>query len=317
MDNILDQQAIDALVRSAQRGTGVLESPAGPVVRSWDAHQAHKIGDEQLRSLNQLHQTFARNLGDSLGALLRVPCECALISAEHLSYVEFLATIPAIAYFAGCTVTGGQAAALLLELPISLVLVDLLLGGEGACLSVEREMTDIEGQIVENAVQMVCRELQKAWQGFALEIRFEQRRSADEMRWLMPAEEKNLCLNFEIKISQTRGTMSLALPAAASNSMLRKMCASNVHERPRGTPETRERLQQALRASVFSVELVQPNLKLPCRCLGGMTRGTLLSFSRSVLSPAVLEVDGMPVCTASPVRLNSRRAAQVIQLTSA
>ncbi len=303
-------------MRSGQRGTGGLESPAGPVVRSWDAQQAHKIGDEQLSAVNRVHQRFARNLGDSLGGLLRVPCECTLKSAERQSYREFLATLPPIAYFAGCTVTTGQGAALVLELPISFVLVDLLLGGEGAGSSLEREISDIEGQIVENAVGMICRELQKAWQGLSLEIRLERRRSADEMRQLMPTEEKNLCLKFEIKISQTHGTMSLALPAAAANSMLRKMCASNAEERPRGTPETRARLQQTLLASVFSLELVLPNLKLPCRCLGGITPGRLLSFSRSITSPAVLEVNGVPVCTASAVRLSSKRAAQVIQLTS-
>jgi flagellar motor switch protein FliM len=316
MTKVLDQEGGDAPIRAAHPGAGV-GAHTGPVVHPWDVRQTRKIGREQLRALNKLHETFARHLGESLGFLLRTPCECTLISAEHLSYNEFLASVPAVAYFASCTVTTMQAAALLLmELPISFAIFDLLLGGEGTRPVLERDLTDIEGQIVENTIQMICHELAKAWQPFSLGIRFEQRRSADELARLMPLEEKNLCLGFEVKVSEVRGTMSLALPAVASNAMLRNISANLVHEGQSGTPQTRAQLQQALLRSVFSVELVVSNLRIPSRCLADLAPGTLLLFARSISSQASLEIDGAPICTAFPARLNAQRAAQVEHLDS-
>ena len=54
-----------------------------------------------MQAVNRLHQTFARNLSHSLGACLRIQFD-ALVSGEHLSYGEFLQSIPEVTYLASC-----------------------------------------------------------------------------------------------------------------------------------------------------------------------------------------------------------------------
>ncbi len=48
---------------------------------------------------------------------------------------------------------------------------------------------------------------------------------------MMP-DEKNLCLCFEIKMSETRGTLNFAIPAVVSNALLRKISADLSYQRP-------------------------------------------------------------------------------------
>ncbi|MGA8309960.1 MAG: hypothetical protein WB755_08015, partial [Terriglobales bacterium] len=101
MKKILSQEEIDSMIRTARSGTAV---PAAPVqtgvVTSWDGRLAGRIGQEHMQALTRLHQTFAHNLTHSLGAYLRIEFAAELVSAEHLSYAEFLRSIPEVTYLA-------------------------------------------------------------------------------------------------------------------------------------------------------------------------------------------------------------------------
>src|SRR5258708_12974813 len=99
MEKVLNQQEIDDMVRRARSGSAAAGS-SGPVVQPWDIRQAGQIGSEQLRAINQLHETFARNLSVAVGGYLRIVFDCSLVSADHLTYRQFLQRIPAKTYLA-------------------------------------------------------------------------------------------------------------------------------------------------------------------------------------------------------------------------
>lgn len=313
MPKVLDQEQIDALIRVARQGSGAADS-TGPVVQPWDIHQARKIGREQLNSINQLHEVFARNLGRSLAAYLRTAFECTLVSAEHLTYSEFLASVPPVTYLASCDlVPVGVAALLQLDAAIAFSIIDLLLGGEGSGAPPGREVTEIEEQILDSIMRIICRELQNTWQAVSLEFNFRHRQPVSQAHRLMPPEEKNLCLSFEVKIADARGTLNLAVPAVASNALLRKISLDS-YKRPPGAAKSPSQTQEKLLRCPFSVELVVPSLKIPARLLTDIAPGMTLPFSQSVSSPAALMIEEVSLCSAMPVRVNSRRAARVLGL---
>src|SRR5258705_10739425 len=101
MDKVLKQEEIDAMVRVARGGKSAAPQPT-QVVRPWDIRQAGQIGSEQMRAINQLHEAFARNLTNSVGAYLGIAFDCSLVSAEHLTYQEFLQRLPETPYIASC-----------------------------------------------------------------------------------------------------------------------------------------------------------------------------------------------------------------------
>jgi flagellar motor switch protein FliM len=193
-------------------------------------------------------------------------------------------------------------------------IIDLLLGGEGKGVPPVREVTEIEAQILESIVRIIGRELQNTWQAVALEFNFGQRQPMADAPRLMPPEEKNLCLSFELKISEARGTLNLAVPAVASNALLRKITADYSYARPKSGAEWRAQIQRKLQHCPFSVELSVPQLEIPARALVDMKPGTLLPFMLNISSPATLLVDEVRLCSAIPARVNSKRAAQVLAL---
>jgi len=314
MEKVLNQAEIDDMVRKARSGSAAAGS-TGPVVQPWDIRQAGQIGSEQLRAINQLHELFARNLTTSIGGYLRIVFDCSLVSAEHLTFFEFLESISEKAYIASCDLAPVDATAVLqLDFAIAFPIIDVMLGGEGKSSEITRDLTEIEEQVLEGIARIMCRELQTAWQAIALEFNFAGRQHPLQTQRLMPPEEKNLCLSFEIKMSETRGTLNIAIPAVVSNTLLRKISADSSYQRRRSPIETRRQIQKKLINCFFPVELSLPGLQVPLQNLTKLAPGDLLAFSRNAASPAVMMVDDVRLCSATPVRVNARRAARVLSL---
>ena len=193
MEKVLNQEEIDAMVRVARSGRTDRDASCRVAApgRALGRAPAGQIGREQLQAITSLHEGFARNLTHSLGAYLRVVFAATLVSAEHLTYREFLQRIPETTYLASCRLDPmGVNAALQLDLKVAFPIIDLLLGGEGKGMAPTREITEIEEQILDSVARIVCRELGAAWQALALEVGFEERLEAGAAQRLMPPEEK-------------------------------------------------------------------------------------------------------------------------------
>jgi len=315
MDKVLNQREIDEMVRAARAGPAAFAASTGPVVMPWDIRQAGQIGPEQLHAINQLHEQFARNLTTSVGGFLRMAFDCSLVSAEHLTYREFLQRLPEKTYLASCDLAPfGAIAILQLDLGIAFPLIDVLLGGEGKSGDLTRDLTEIETQVLEGIMRIICRDLQLSWQAINLEFDFGACQQISQAPRLMPPDEKNLCLSFEIKMTETRGTLNLAVPALVSNALLRKISADIGYQRPHSPVEARQQIQKRLLECPFPVELAIPHLNVLVEELSRLAPGDLLPFPRSAGLPALLQIDDVSLCTAAPVRVNARRAARVLTM---
>src|SRR5436190_19345600 len=253
METVLNQQEIDALVRAARGGA----ARAATEVARWDYRQAGRLGREQLELINSVHEGFARSLSNAVAAYLRFGFRATLVSAEHLSYREFLGGIPEVTYLASCMLPPLKARGMVhLDLAIAFPLIDLLLGGDGVVQPRTGEMTEIEEQVLESVMRIVCRELQTAWRALPLEFQFERRQYTSQAQQLMPVDERNLCLSFEIVLNEFRGTMSVAIPAVLSGALLRQLSAIRPAENSSaGASGAVRQLRRLLPGCRFRVEL--------------------------------------------------------------
>ena len=315
MQNELNQEQIDAMVKAARSG-GVAAEASGanePKVEVWDVRRAGQIRREQLQAITHLHEGFARSLTHSLGAYLRVVVSVALVSAEHLTYREFLERVPETTYLASCKMEPmGVTAALQLDLKVAFPIIDLLLGGEGKGAAPTREITEIEEQIMESVARIVCRELGTAWEAVNLEVGFDQRVEPGEGQRLLPPDAKTLSLSFELTMLDVRGGLNLALPVSVSHALLRKISAEWSDRRPHGRSESRTRLKLRLLECPLAVELGVGELKADVGELSQLAAGQLLPLRRKVSQPASLLVAGVEMFLARPARSGDVRAAQVL-----
>ena len=316
MQNELNQEQIDAMVRAARTGASADAGRAKePRVEPWDVRRAGQIRREQLKAITQLHEGFARSLTNALGAYLRVVITATLVSAEHLTYREFLDRIPETTYLASCKLEPmGVNGALQMDLKVIFPIVDLLLGGEGKGISATRESTEIEEQIVESVARIVCRELGAAWQAVDLKVGFDKRMEPSEAQRLLLPDEKVLSLSFEIAMLEVRGGLNFAVPVSVSHALLRKISAEWIDHRPRGHGEWRGQLKRRLLACPFPAELVAKELRSAIGEISQLVPGQLLPLRRSAVQPASLLVAGVEMFRAAPARAGDTRAAQLLAL---
>ena len=99
MEKVLNQDEIDAMFRAAL-GRGGGSGQGTTTYKPCDFRQAGQIKRDQVRAISNLHEGFARNLTNALGAYLRVVFEVNLVSVEQLAFREFVQRIPDLSYLA-------------------------------------------------------------------------------------------------------------------------------------------------------------------------------------------------------------------------
>lgn len=312
MEKMLKQDEIDALFQAA-RTTAADHGPA-PEVRArvvpYNYSSAGQISTEQLRAISMLNDLFARNLTHNLAAWLRTKFQVNLVSAEQIVFNEFLMRIPELSYVSSVRLEPlGALSVLQLDLALVPPIVDLLLGGEGRD-GVQRELTDIEESILGSVAEIICRELTAAWQPVGLSFNFERRQMQTQVARIMSVNEKTLCLSFEIRMPHSSGLLNLAFPAVVANTILRRL-TQDWGRRRRHAPDTRQRMEAAVRRIRFGGALQLPLVRLAARDVENLEPGSVLRLNLSAARQAAWCVGGQHLADAQPIRSGPHRAARL------
>ncbi len=314
VEKTLEQNEIDALFEAAttQKLRSDRDDPR-PRVIPYLYSSAGQISTDQLRAISLLNDQFARNLTHNLAAWLRTRFQVNLVSAEQIPFNEFLLRIPEISYVASVRLEPlGALSVLQFDLGLAPPTIDLLLGGEGQDGPL-RELTDIEESILASVIEVVCRELTAAWQTVGLSFNFERRQMQTQVARIMSVNEKTLCLSFEIRMPHSSGLLNLAFPAIVANTILRRL-TSDWGRRRRHAPETRERIEAAVRRIHFGGSLQLPAVRIPASDFENLKPGSLIRFALPSHSKPEWRVGGQTIASAQAIRLGSHRAVRLDSL---
>ncbi|CEK13554.1 flagellar motor switch protein FliM [Chthonomonas calidirosea] len=237
MAEILSQEEIEALLASlssdgtetttptASRSSGNQAKPSslseplrrdqrGPIAYEiYDFRRPDKFAKDQLRTLQMLHETFARLYASSLSAYLRVPVHVDLVSVEQVPYEEYIRSLSSsiINVFSMAPLAGQ--AILEVELNVILCMIDRLLGGPGSVVKSSSVLTDIEKALTDSIINRALKDFRTAWEGIA---QFNPKRETMETQaqfvQIVPPNDVVVSILFEVKVGELRGAMSICIP---------------------------------------------------------------------------------------------------------
>jgi flagellar motor switch protein FliM len=313
MQKILNQEEIDALFQRARGTKSAAGSGVSRHITLCDFRSAGQITKEQLRLLTGLHESFARNLGHSLGAYLRIAMEMAVVSVEQLTYAEFLQRMPEGTYYGSLKVNDlEKPAGITIELPIAYPILDLVLGGRGRAEAQMRELTEIEEEIFGSVVSTIVRELSNCWKAMGLRFVFDGRMGQEEASDINSPTERVLAISFELRMLETQAMLNLVFPSAVGVLMQRALQKSGRrHTSAAATEHIRSRILQ----SDFKLELSLPPVPVMARELLELEQGSVLALPHKVQDPISMTVAGAPLFHAFPVAKNERRAGYIQKVT--
>lgn len=311
MEKILTQEEIDQLFRAAQGGAQPALRAPERIVKECDFRQAGQLNKDQVRQVTLLHETFPPSLGNSLGAYLRVGIQANLVAVEQISYNEFLSRLPEQSYVATISLLPAEElAAVQLEMQLLLPMIDLLLGGSGQVVSEPRDLTEIEEQILESVVSVICRELQATWRAILpLQFAVGQRQKQAQIMGLMMPGERALYVSFELLLNEIRGLLNLVFPAAISNVLLRKLALQGTVQRRPSATDYSAQLRECLLDCGFTSELQLTRVPVRIGDIVDLQPGRILPLRHALHDSMSFAVNGRAVFRGVPVSCGPFRGA--------
>jgi len=299
-------------------GVGGRFTPPKPreKVTPYDFKRPERVGKEQMRALQTLHEGFGRNFGAALSALLRSIVEVKLTSVDQLTYSEFVFSLenPTCFNLLRAEPLEGN---LILDINPSILypIIDRLLGGgrEGGPLA-RRPLTEIELRLVSRITGLFLDELHHAWENVLdLSLEVVQVESNPQLVQIVPPNEVVVLISFELTIGDIRGMMNLCIPYNSIERIGAKLSANSwsAYGRRQATPESIQQITNALCASLVELRVRLARTQISAGELVGLRVGDIITTQKDVHSPLVVSVEGIPKFHARPGAYKGHKAVLV------
>jgi flagellar motor switch protein FliM len=301
-------------------------TPVLPAVRKfnekvvpYDFKRPERVGKEQMRALQTLHEGFGRSFAAGLSAMLRSMVEVKLTSVDQLTYSEFVFSLENPTCFNLLSAQPLDSHFILDINPAILYpIIDRLLGGgrEGSSIA-RRPLTEIERRIVSRITGLFLSELARAWEN-VIQLDFEVIRveSNPQLVQIVPPNEVVVLVSFELSMGEHRGMMNLCIPYNSIEKVSSKLSDNSwvSYGRHKPTPDTIERIGRSLRSSLVEVKIRLARTRITTKDLIGLRVGDIVTTEKDVHSPLVAYVEGVPKFHASPGAFKGRKAIRIDQV---
>lgn len=285
-------------------------------VTPYDFKRPERVGKEQMRALQTLHEGFGRNFAAGLSAMVRSMVEVKLTSVDQLTYSEFVFSLenPTCFNLLKAEPLEGN---LILDLNPSILypIIDRLLGGGREAGSVARRpLTEIELRIVARITTLFLDELRHAWEN-VLDLNLEVVRveSNPQLAQIVPPNEVVVVISFEVAMGEIRGMVNLCIPYNAIERISGKLSANSwvSYGKRTSTPENVEQIRQTLRSSLVEVNVRLATTRITTGELLALRVGDIITTQKDKQSPVVLSVEGVPKFRAHPGAFKGHKAVQI------
>ena len=220
MQEVLSQSEIDSLLQALNTGNIPVQElqqaeDTAVKLKSYDFRRPNKFSKEHLRTLEMLHQHYARHLSSFLSGYLSTNINIELASVGQIIFDEFIRSIPTPTILTIFELQPLKGPAIL-EANTNFIfpVIDLMFGGNGSMSDINRELTDIEIQVTKKIMTRILEYLVPTWKD-VIEIKPEVRsiETNPRLQQLYSSNEVVALLTFTITMGENdQGMMNLCLP---------------------------------------------------------------------------------------------------------
>jgi flagellar motor switch protein FliM len=323
-NDVLSQAEVESLLSAMDaRESDIIADAATSRIRHrdkvspYDFKRPERVGKEQMRSLQTMHEGFGRNFGAALSALLRTIVELKLTSVDQLTYSEFVFSLenPTCFNLINAPPLEGQ---LILDVNLSLLfpIIDRLLGGgSDSGPPLRRPLTEIELRLVSRITDLFCKEMKQAWENvLQLEPAIDRVESNPQLVQIVPPNEVVVLISFELTIGDARGMMNLCIPFNSIERISTRLTSNSwvSYGKKTATPENVRRISDQLSGALVEVVVDLAETNISTSDLLGLRVGDIIATEKDVSRPLVVSVEGQPKFHAQPGAFKGRKAIQVV-----
>jgi flagellar motor switch protein FliM len=323
MSNILSQEEIDALMAAVQSGENVFglnqtqtntsSNPADPDNDPWfideddikvtedkipnlyDFRRPDRVSKDQMRILQNLHESYARQFSTTLTNYLRTFVEIEVVTVEQLTYSEFIMSISNPSCIHLFRMEPIEVTAIF-EMNPSLVffVIDRLFGGLGKSSEHSRELTPIEQNVIRNIISRGLDDLADAWEHMG---DFSPKITAYETNpmfvQIAPPGETVILITFEVQLLKSSGLMSVCFPHSIVDKLFSFITSETwITNQVQTTAETRKTVEEEIQDLKVPLSVVMGQTKLTVRDLLQLEKDDILCLEKHKDEDLIVQIGG-------------------------
>ncbi len=266
------------------------------LTHSYDFKHPARVNKDQLRTIENLHDNFARLLSSTFSGAMRAVVDVDTAFVDQTTYAEFIASLsnPSCSYQFTMGPTHGQAI-IDIAMPVAFSFVDRVFGGKGSSQGVDtRQLTQIEIGLINRILKRVIEDLEATWEPIihmeATDIELE---TNPEFMQVTAANEIVILLAFEVNSSNASGLVSVCYPFFTLESILPRL-GQQTYVRHDRTSREQLRLDNRLRLGAMDVPMVAElgRTKVPLSQAEALRPGDVLRLPTRVDEPLQMCLGG-------------------------
>lgn len=286
-------------------------------VVAYDFKRPERVGKEQMRALQSLHEGFARNFGASLSALLRTIVESKLISVDQLTYSEFVYSLEIPTCFNLLRPAPLDGNWILDFSPAILYpIIDRMLGGTASPESMlKRPLSEIELRLTSRITSAFLRELKSAWANtVTLEPELERVESNPQLVQIVPPNEVVILVSFELMMGKSRGMVNLCIPFNTIERIGSKLTNNSWvgYATSKSNPVSQRKIQELLGESRVEVVVNLANSTIRAVDLLNLQVGDVVTTEKDIREPLDVEIEGVGKFQGNPGAFKGKKAIEIL-----
>ena len=322
MNEVLSQDEIDQLLTAISSGDSEVDDfkPVNDTrkIKIYDFKRPDKFSKEQLRTVSNMHETFARLTTTSLSAQLRSLVHVHVASVDQLTYEEFIRSIPTPTTLAVVNMDPLKGNAVLeIDPTITFCMIDRLFGGRGVTSgNKNRDLTDIEQSVMEGIIVRILANMRESWtQVIDLRPRLGQIETNPQFAQIVPPSEMVVLVTLETKVGDEEGMMNFCIPYITIEPIISKLSSQFWFSSVRRSSTTQYLgvLKEKLSSVDMDVVAEIGSINLPVRDVLSLRAGDIVRLSNvRVGDPLTLSVGNKKKFYCQPGVIGKRVAVQII-----
>jgi len=323
LSDILSQSEIDALLQQMMTGEGVSDAPpplirGGKEARPYDFANPTKFSREQLRTLENIFDNFARSTSSFLTGYLRTSVHLEVSSSEEIMYRDFNVALanPVILSMMELAPLKGTVIADMSS-NVGYAIIDRILGGPGFGLTKLREFSEIEKILLERVMLQILNFLPEPWEAVVtLRPKLEKIETNTQFAQIIAPTDKVALVVLTIKVGSSEGNISFCLPHRVLEPIVDRLYTRfGYSQREEGNKDLyRESLEAELERARVPVSVQVGKTQIMVSDFVGLQVGDIIPLDSYVTSDVNVVVGNLHKFHAKPGTSRGKYAVQITDL---
>ncbi|MCM2372001.1 flagellar motor switch protein FliM [Aporhodopirellula aestuarii] len=288
----------------------------GARITAYDFKRPERVGKDQMRAMQSLHESIARNFGASISGLLRTMLEVKLISVDQLTYSEFVFSLDNPSCFNIIKPTPLEGHWVLDIAPsLAFAIIDRMLGGDPVPgETIRRPLTEIETRLMCRVVDLFLEQIVPAWENvIKLEPTIETTESNPQLAQIVPPNEVAILIGFEVLLGKIRGMMNLCIPFNTIEKHNAKLSRNGWVGYGKGKPTetTRRKITDSIDTASVDVVVTLARSRIKTSDLLDLSVGDIITTEQEVNQALELAIQDVPKFNASAGAYKGKKAVQI------